>query len=168
MRDVGLDVDLARSRRHDMRIVPHGMAVGGDRGNAGDDLLAFVIGPQPLHHLAGKDAAVVPEQLLDAAFGGTTHLAVIHPELVFRRRHQNLGVGKGERIVRLQQTVHVIAVVVRNDDGIDRLGVDAGRGQIGQELTDPPLARIERRFAQTGVDDDELLSGVDDDRIKGG
>jgi hypothetical protein len=33
---------------------------------------------------------------------------------VFSRRHQNLGIGKGERIVRLQQAVHVVAVVVRD------------------------------------------------------
>jgi len=39
---------------------------------------------------------------------------------------------------------------------IDRFGIDAGRSQIGQEWTDRPLARIEHRFAQTGVDDDEL------------
>jgi hypothetical protein len=32
--------------------------VGADRRDAGDDLLAFVIGPQSLHHLAGKDAAL--------------------------------------------------------------------------------------------------------------
>jgi len=116
-----------------MGIVPCGMTMGADRGDAGDDLLAFVIGPQPLHHLAGKDAAIVLEQVFHAALRRAAHLSVIHPELVFSRRHQNLGIGKRERIVRLQQAVHVVAVVVRDDDGIDRLGVDACGGEIGQE-----------------------------------
>src|SRR5215510_6106489 len=62
----------------------------------------------------------------------------------------------------------MVAVVVRDDDGIDRLGVDAGGGEIGQELAVRPLARIEPRLAQSGVDDYELLSGVDDDRTVGG
>ena len=56
---VGLDVDLARPGGHDMGIVARGMAMSADRGDAGDNLLAFVIGPQPLQHLAGKDAASV-------------------------------------------------------------------------------------------------------------
>jgi hypothetical protein len=73
--DVGLDVDRARSGRHDMGIVAGGMAVGADRRDAGDDLLALVIGPQSLHHLAGKDAAIVLEQVLHAALGRAAHLA---------------------------------------------------------------------------------------------
>jgi hypothetical protein len=62
----------------------------------------------------------------------------------------------------------MVAVVVRDDDGIDRLGVDAGGGEVGQELAVCPLARIEPRLAQAGVDDHELLSGIDDDGIVGG
>jgi hypothetical protein len=54
---------------------------------------------------------------------------------------------------------------MRDDDSIDGLGVDAGRSEIGQELAVRPLARIESRLAQAGVDDDELLSGIDDDRV---
>src|SRR4029450_10755483 len=54
---------------------------------------------------------------------------------------------------------------MRDDDGIDTFGVDASRGEIGQELAVRPLARVEGRLAQTGVDDDELLSGIDNDRV---
>ena len=86
-----------------MGIVAGGMAVGADRRDAGDDLLAFVIGPQSLHHLAGKDAAIVLEQVLHAALGRAAHLAVVHPEFVLRRRHQDLGIGEGERVVGLQR-----------------------------------------------------------------
>jgi hypothetical protein len=34
---------------------------------------------------------------------------------VLSRRHQDLGIGKGEGVVRLQQAVHVIAVIVRDE-----------------------------------------------------
>ena len=40
MGDVGLDVDLARTGRDDVRVVARRMAVGADRGDAGNDLLA--------------------------------------------------------------------------------------------------------------------------------
>jgi hypothetical protein len=55
---------------------------------------------------------------------------------------------------------------MRDDDGIDTFGVDASRGEIGQELAVRPLARVEGRLAQTGVDDDELLSAIDNDRVE--
>jgi len=57
------------------------------------------------------------EQVLHAALRGAAHLAVIHPELVFKRRDQNLGIGIGKRIVRYQETVHVVAVVMRDQIG---------------------------------------------------
>ena len=39
-----------------------------------------------------------------------------------------------------QQSIDVIAMEMRDHDHVDRLGVDAGSGQIGGELTDIALA----------------------------
>ena len=131
----------------------------------GTTSLPSLVGAQPLQHLAGEHPAIVLEQTFHAPLGRAAHLAVVHPELVLARRHQNFGVGEGQRTVGLQQAVDVIAVIVRDDDGIDRLGVDAGGSQIGHQLAARSLGRLERRLARAGVDEHKLLAGVDDDRI---
>ncbi len=68
-------------------------------------------------------------------------------------RHQDFSIRERERIVRQQQSVHVVGVIVRNDDGIDRLGVDAGSRKIGLELAVRPLAADVGGLADAGVDD---------------
>jgi hypothetical protein len=84
---------------------------------------------------------------------------------VFARRHQNFGVGEGQRTVGLQQAIHVIAVIVRDDDGIDRLGIDARGSHIGHQLAARSFGRLKRRLARARINEHELLAGVDDNRI---
>ena len=58
----------------------------------------------------------------------------------------------------------MVGVVMRDDDGIDRFGVDAGSREIGVELAGRTFALSEIGFARSRIDDDELGTGVYDDR----
>ena len=78
--------------------------------------------------------------------------------------HEDLGLRKGRLAVGGQQAVDVVAVEVRDDDGIDGAAVDTGGGEIGVELADDAFALLVHRGTKAGVDDDELRAGVHRDR----
>ena len=122
MGDVGLDVDLTLSRTPRCELWPaEWLCVPG--GDAWDDLLVFVIGTQTPHP-PRRAPAIVLEQTFHAPLGRAAHLAVVH---------QNLCSPAGTRISALAKASEpsafnrpfVIAVIVRDDDGIDRLRIDA-------------------------------------------
>ena len=75
------------------------------------------------------------------------------------------GVREGQRIVLPEQTVDMIAVIVRDDDGIDGVGINPGRREIGEELAVEPLGALVGGLTVAGVDDGEMAAGVDDDRV---
>jgi hypothetical protein len=75
---------------------------------------------------------------LQAAGTCAAHFSVIHPEGVFGRRHQYFGIGISERVVVHQQTVDVIAVIVRDNDSIDSATINACCREIGDELAADP------------------------------
>ena len=160
MGDVALHEHLARARCDDVRIVAPRMAVGGHRSNAGDDLLARLVGLHTLQDVADHDLTDVLEHGLHAALRRPAHFAVVHEELVLGRRHQDLRVREGERLVRPQQTIDEIAVIVRDDHGIDGVAVDARGREIALELPGRSLAALEIRFARAGIYDDELRSRI--------
>ena len=51
--------------------------------------------------------------------------------------------GNGELVVGIEQAVDVVAVKMRDDDGIELLGVEAGGREIGVILAERALALIE-------------------------
>ena len=60
----------------------------------------------------------------------------------------------------------MITVEVRNDHGIHIVAVDVGRGEVIVELTGPAFALLKLSEPETGVDDDQLGPGVDDNRAE--
>ena len=87
---------------------------------------------------------------------------IVHPERPLARRYHDLGVGEGEFAIGAEQTVDVVAVAVRDDHRVHRVAVDAGGGKIRVELADGALALLIHAETETGVDNDELRAGVDD------
>ena len=86
-------------------------------------------------------------------------VGVVHPVGPLRRRHHDLGIGKNQRVVLVLDAVDVIGMEMRNDDLVDGLRRNAGGGEIvadhaggGRNLA-----------AGAGVDQDELLAGIDDE-----
>ena len=75
---------------------------------------------------------------------------------MFDRRHQYFGIGISERVVVHQQTVDVIAVVVRDDDGIDGATINSCCRQIGDELAADSAGFLVVGLAGAGVDDSKL------------
>ncbi len=141
-----------------------GLATDGD---AGRDFLAGLV----LRDLAAERiehaADVLEVALEDRIAGPLAHLAVVHPELPFHCRNHDLGVGEGRLVLGREQAVDVVAVEVRDDDGVDCRAVDAGRRKVVVELADLALGLRELVGPETGIDHDELRPGVDDDRIEG-
>src|SRR3982075_4016382 len=125
-----------------MRIVAPRMAVGGYRGNAWHDLLVRLVWPHALQDLIGHDRTDALEHGLHAPLRRPAHLTVVHEELVLGCRHQDFRVREGERLVRLEQTVDVISMVVGDDNGIDGIAVDAGGCEIALELPGGSLAAL--------------------------
>jgi hypothetical protein len=107
----------------------------------------------------GKNAPLVAKSELEFTAGGV-QVCVIHPERPFLRRHHDFGVGKNQVVVLVLDAVDVVRVKMRNDDAADRFGVDPGRQQIGPQdagaRSDLP--------AGTGIDEDERVAGIDDER----
>ena len=63
--------------------------------------------------------------------GALVHLGVVHPVGPFRLRHQDFGIGENLVAVLGLEPVDVVGMEMRNDDGVDRRGRDAGGGEIG-------------------------------------
>ena len=61
--------------------------------------------------------------------GRAAHVAVVHPEFPFRLRHQDFGIGEDLVAVLGLDAVDVVGMEMRNDDGVDVGGLDAGGGR---------------------------------------
>jgi hypothetical protein len=77
------------------------------------------------------------------------------------------GVRISERIVGHQQAVDVVAVIVRDDHGIDGVAVDTGGGEIAHELAADAVALLVVGLAGAGIDHDELGADVQANRVIG-
>ena len=75
------------------------------------------------------------------------------------------GVREGQRIVLPEQAVDMVAVIVRDDDSINGVGINPDRREIGEERAVEPLGALVGGFTVAGVDDCEMAAGVDDDRV---
>src|SRR5262249_14542188 len=128
--DVGKHEQPRRSRCNHVRGVANGMAGSRNRGDPRGNLPAPLVGRSALKNLAAHRAAGVLEQTLHVARGGAAHLAVVHPELVLGRRNQNFRIRECRLVIGAEQAIHMVRVVMRDDDGIDRLGVDAGAREV--------------------------------------
>ena len=89
-------------------------------------------------------------------------VGVVHPELPFRRRHHDLGIGEDQLVVLVLDAVDVVGVEMRDDDEVDRFRIDAGGDKIGAQHA----GRGRDLAAGTGIDQHELLAGIDDQRRK--
>ena len=58
----------------------------------------------------------------------------------------------------------MVAVEVRDDDGVDLVAVDAGGLQVAWNWPADALAALEVGLAGAGIHHHELAAGVDDDR----
>jgi hypothetical protein len=68
-----------------------------------------------------------------------------------------------ELAIGAEETVDVVAMEVRNDHGVDRLGVDAGSRKISVELTHGALALLVNAQTEAGVHHHQLGTRVHDD-----
>ncbi len=160
---VRLDVELGRARGEHIGRVADAVPHRRNRHDAGRELLVPLI----LRHLAAERVeypAIVLEQVFHAALGGAAHLAVVHPELPFRRRHQHFRVWESELVALVDQAIHVIAVEMRDDHRVDVGHLDAGGGEVLRQLAELALGLLEGARAAAGVEQDELRAGVDHDR----
>ena len=83
---------------------------------------------------------------------GLAHLAIVHPELPFHGRHHDFGIRIVRLVVRIQQTVDVIAVEMRNDDDVDVRRIDARSSEVSLKLPQRTLAlRIGRRSEAVSI-----------------
>ena len=53
---------------------------------------------------------------------------------------------------------------MRDDDGVDRVGVDAGGGKVGEEVSGRTLRLFAVALAEAGIDHHKVLAGIHHDR----
>src|SRR4029077_4187497 len=135
--------------------------------DAGDNVLAPLVGTHMLHHLGVEYPPHVLEVGLDTDGTGAAHLAIVHPVFMLGRRHEDFGVRIGERIVGHQQAVNVVAVIVRDNHSIDAGAFVAGGRKVGGELAADAIGLLVVGFNGTGVDNQELGTGVHRNRVIG-
>jgi hypothetical protein len=99
-------------------------------------------------------------------FGARPHFTVVHPEFVLGGRHHDFGVGKGRRVVGGEQPVDMVLVVVRNDHRIDVLAIDTGSCKVFLELPTRRTGLCSLRRSKTGIDCNQLRTGIHDDGIE--
>ena len=90
-----------------------------------------------MRHLPAKRAEHsfdVGELAFDG-FPETRCVCVVGPEFDVRSRHEHFGLGERKLALRIEETVDVIAMQVRDDNNVNRIRVDSGGGEIGMELT---------------------------------
>src|SRR3984893_2602647 len=94
-----------------------------DCRDTGNDLLTPVVLAYLLFNHA-ENPPVGLKQLRHSSRRGTGHLAVIHPEIPFRRRHDDPGTWKRRTSFRRHEPRHVVAVKMRDDHDIDRIWIN--------------------------------------------
>src|SRR4051794_40828925 len=77
-----------------------------------------IISCDPLQDLTAEDAAVVFEQPLHTTLRSAVHLPVVHPKLVLDCWDLDLRIREAGLALTVEQTVDVVAVVVRDNDGV--------------------------------------------------
>ena len=105
----------------------------------------------------GKYPPLVAEGEFEIGRRGV-QIRVVHPVFPFRLRHHDFGIGEDEVVVLVLDAVDVVRVEMRDDDKVDRCRINAGGDEIGAQHAG---GRCDLS-AGAGIDQDELLSGIDD------
>ena len=152
---VAPEEELARTALDEEGGVPRRVAEGRERTDAGQH---FRAGRKALHR-SGKLAEHPPRRGKGALhrFGRGGHARVVHPPRPLGFGHVELGVGEDQGTGFVAQAVDVVAVEVREDDGVDRLRVDARRREVFKQLAGGGLAE----FAVADVEQHALAADLD-------
>ena len=157
MHDVAEDEEVAARRRHPHHAVADGVAVAGDRAHVRREFGAVLVerelagGGIGFDRVDGEiEEAAEFFRRLAANIGRSPERVVVLVDVKRRVRKQHLVVGGDD-------AGDVVGMRMGDDDGVDRGGTDAGRGEV---LRQPADARGEMSAA-AGVDQDELLAGID-------
>src|SRR5436190_22772005 len=96
------------------------------RCDAGRDLLTPIEWLHSIQDVPAENPAVVLEQAFHTSLRRAAHLTIVHPELMFDRWYKDFGIREGWFAVDPKEAIHVVLMIMRDDDCIDRLNVDAG------------------------------------------
>ena len=107
----------------------------------------------------GKYPPLIAEGELQIRRRGV-HIGVVHPEIPFRLRHRDFGVGKNQIVVLVFDAVDVVGMEMRDHNEVDGLRIDTGCGEISAERA----GGRSDLTAGAGVDQHNLLAGIDDQR----
>ena len=126
------------------------VAIGRDRNDARRHFGARLEAP----HFVGdvpEDAPRIEEVAFHRALR-RPHVGVVHPERPFRLRHEDLGIRKNLFAVLGLDAVDVIGMEMRDEDRVDRLGIDAG----DLEIIEHAARRVGDLAGGAGVDQHQL------------
>ena len=145
-------------RRHHEDGVAHGVAGRRDRLHAGQEFLAVLVEHDAVAHRQQVLAGVNDEVLQRAIC-----LAFIGPEIEIGLGDVVLRVGEQHLAAVVHHAADVVDMGMGEHDGVDVLRLDAGFLH-ALLLTSGARAEILRR-AHAGVEQDQLVAGVDDRRV---
>ena len=141
--------------------VPGRVAKGGHRNNPRRDLRARREAP----HFTGdilEDAPHIEKVAFHRALS-RPHIGVVHPEGPFGLRHENLGIRKNFFAVLVLDAVDVIRMKMRDQNRVDRFGIDSG----DLEIIEHAARGVRDLTGGPCIDQDQLPSCVHQQRREG-